>query len=185
MTTDSSANAAARSWLQHLLRLAIWRFSIRELLLLTATVAALVALFLAYYQASQPFSPSVLNQEFGSGSHIRAAAAPLHPQIVLIHGVGAGGGDQHALTQEYGYSISLPREVRGKFMARLHSDAQKMLNKDRPSFSGSSSGGNDLAGFHYTYHGGPSRGVIVVRRTDLSDDEMHLSILIYEHEDAR
>jgi hypothetical protein len=162
-----------------------WRFSIRELLLLTATVAALVALFLAYYQNSQPFAHSVLSKDFGKGPHIRAAAAPLHTRTVIVNGGGGGGGDPFAMTSEYSYTIELPRAVRGKFMARLDSDAQKMLKTDRPRYSGNTTGGNDLSGFSYTYQGGPSRGVIVVRRIDLSDDEMHLSILIYEHEDRR
>ena len=164
---------------------AVWRFSIRELLLLTTTVAALVAVFLAYYRDSQPFSRSMLSQEFGAGPQIRAAAAPLQPQIVLINGGGGGNGDQRTLTREYGYSIKLPRGVRGRFMTQLHSDAQKMLNKDRPRYVGGATGGNDLAHFSYTYHGGASRGVVVVRRMDLSDEEMHLSIFIYEHEDDR
>ena len=160
-----------------------WRFSIRELLLLTTAVAALVAVVLAYYRDSQPFSRSQLSQEFGSGRHIREAAARLHSHVVLINGGGGGGGDQRTLTQEYGYSIGLPPAARGQFMAQLHSDAQKMLNKDRPRFTGSRTGGNDLTHFSYSYHGGASRGVVVVRRTDLSDEEMQLTILIYEHED--
>jgi hypothetical protein len=165
---------------------AAWRFSIRELLLLTTTVAALVAVFLAWYRDSQPFARSLLSQEFGSGAHIRAAAAPLSSQPVLINGGGGGGGDGHTHTIEYGYSIVLPRDVRGQFMTRLHSDAQQMLSKDQKGCRGSSTGGgDDLSDFSYSYHGGPSRGVIVVRRIDRSDDEMHLGILIYEHEDQR
>lgn len=149
------------------------------------TVAALVATFLAYYQKSQPFAQSELIKEFGSGPHIRAAAAPLQPQIVLINGSGGGGGDQHAMVHEYSYSVELPQAVRGKFMTQLHSDAQRMLNKDRPSYSGGARGGSDLMGFNYSYHGGASRGVIIVRRIDLSEDEMHLGIFVYEHEDRR
>lgn len=161
------------------------RFSIRELLLLTTTVAALVAMFLAYRHDSQPFSQSLLIRKFGSGVHIRAAAAPLQPQTVILNGGGGGSGDQHAMTQEYVYSIELPRAVRGKLMAQLHNDATRMLTKERPRYSGNMTSGNDLTGFTYSYRGGPSRGVLVVRRTDISDDEMQLSILIYEHEDRR
>lgn len=179
-----SPTAQATRW-PRALTPAAWRFSIRELLLLTTTVAALVALFLAYYRDSQPLSHSLLIQEFGSEPHIRAATALLDPQSAIIRGGGGSSGDGHAMTQEYGYSIKLPPALRAKFMAQLHSDAQRMLNNDRPSYSGNTTGGNDLTGFTYSYHGGPSRGVIVVRRVDLSDREMHLSILIYEHEDDR
>jgi hypothetical protein len=186
---DASAHSPSVSrarwrW-PRLLMPAAWRFSIRELLLLTTAVAALVAAFLAWYRDRQPFARSLLSQEFGTVMHIRTAAAPLYSQPVQINGGGGGSGDRHSQTIEYSYSIALPRDVRGQFMSRLNSDAHQMMSKDRSRYRGITTNIADLSDFSYTYHGGPSRGVIVVRRVDRSDDEMHLSILIYEHEDQR
>ena len=159
-----------------------WRFSIRELLLLTTAVAALVAVFLAYYRDSQPFQSSHLIDNFGTGTHIRRVAASVHPQTAIINGGGGGGGNSEARTLSYGYTIELPKAARGPFMAQLERDAQTMLSKDRPASHGTISGDKD---FTFSYHGGPSRGVLMVRRVDISDEEMDLSILIYEHEDTR
>ena len=164
-------------------RLDFWNFSIRELLLLTATAAALVAVFLAYYRDSRPFEQSSLPQDFGSGKQIRSAAAPLQSSTVIVNGGGGGSGDPHAWSREYQFTIGLTPAARGQFMTRLHDDARRMLDQDRPHYHGGADGGSDLAGFSYRYQGGGSRGVIVVRRVDVSDEEMHLSVLIYEHPD--
>jgi hypothetical protein len=168
--------------------LALWTFSIRELLLLTTTAAALVAVFLAYYRESRPFVPSTLLNEFGSAQQIRAAAARQHPApMMIVNGGGGGGGNAHGTTREYQYSIELPQAARGPFMTTLHEDALRMLDQDarplRTGIVGSSEGGNDLRGFSYRYECGGSRGVIVVRRVDVSDEEMHLNVMMYEHPD--
>jgi hypothetical protein len=156
------------------------KFSIRELLLLTTTVAALVAVFLAYYRDSQPFQQSHLTKTFGTGPHIRKVAAAVHPQTVSVNGGGGGGGTGNARTIEYGYTLDLPVTARGPFMAQLERDAQAMLSKDRPASTGTISG---YTNFTLSYHGGPSRGVLMVRRVDISEEEMDLSILMYEHKD--
>jgi hypothetical protein len=172
-------------------RLALLTFSIRELLLLTTTAAALVALFLAYYRDSRPFVPSPLLNEFGSAQQIRAAAARLHPApMMIVNGGGGGSGNADGTTREYQYSIELPRAARGQFMTTLHQDALRMLDEDSrtlrtgtPRYHGSADGGNDLRGFSYRYQGDGLRGVIVVRRVDISDEEMQLTSFIYEHPD--
>jgi hypothetical protein len=156
-------------------------FSIRELLLLTATAAAMVAVFLAYYRDSRPFRESSLLREFG-GKQIHSAVV-LHAKPAILSGGGGGSGNQHASSRELHYLIELPKTARGPFMTSLHQDALRMLDQDCPRYHGGADGGNDLRGFSYRYQGDGLRGVIVVRRVDISDEQMHLNVHIYEHPD--
>ncbi len=163
---------------------ATWRFSIRELLLLTTAVATFVALFVTYYKRSLPFSESLLCKEFGKSEHIRAVAAPM-ARSPVINGGGGGGGNERNSTREFSYLIDIPRSLRANFMWKLEQEAQRMLKQDRPQYSGRMAwGGGNPPGFSYSYQGGQSQGTIHVRKFDVSDERMELVIFIDEH-DAR
>ena len=183
--------ASAQRW-PSLLTPAAWRFSIRELLLLTTTIAAIVAMCVVYYQNSTNYSESMLFREFGDADYLRKAAAPLHspfpPHVVkkgLSTGFDMGDGAQARRHEHY---LALPRSVRAKFMDQLHADAKRMIGEEHRGTIGGLDYADfatedDLMGFTYEYHGGTSRGFILVRRVDVSDDEMHLITVISERED--
>ena len=168
-----------------------WRFSIREMLLLTTAVGAMVAVFVAYYRQSVPLVKSRLYEEFGTTEYLRAVGAPLHsrpPQLLVTNGTTHTheGSDANCRVSER--TLGLPHQSRPEFIRKLHQDAVGLIKTDHRSLVGELRNGqtkDDLQGFTYRYRGGKTRGVLHVERVDLSDEEMHLSIVIYEHADER
>ena len=160
-----------------------WRFSIRELLLLTTAAAALVALGIEYYRESRSYQSSLWIETYGQSQHLRAIAASAGYPQMQVNGGGGSSGSGLARFQTFRYHLTIPKPMRGNFMESLRQDAHSRIGKERGSVSGGSTGGNqgDLQCFGLSFESQGRRGRLDVDRVDTSDEEMLLLIRIYEH----
>lgn len=179
-TEPVQASAAARQ--------SPWRFSLRELLLLTTTVAV-VAAFVAnnLSRQPQPFSPSRLSAEFGQSGHLVSALKRAgQKNHVPFSGGGGRSGHGNAMHADRMYYLDVPPELRGPLMQQLEQDARAMLTKDQLEVrgTGKSKSGDIVTAFELAYYGAALQGHLAVRTINLSGDRIALLVYIYEHAPA-
>ena len=162
-----------------------WRFTLRELLLVTLAASAILALMLNRRWYGPPFlQPSVLLQEFGMPDPVHAAAQRCKLSRRSLEDTGGTYTSSGNMASRFiSYRVDAPPGVRDQFLSELRSDARHMLRRgghttifDQPMLSD-----KDRAGFRLTYRGPHSRGQIIVRPVDLSGEQMDLMIFVYEH----
>jgi hypothetical protein len=161
-----------------------WRFSIRELLLLTTAAAALLALALAHYRQSRPYQSSRWIDSYGSSQHLRAIAAKAgYTQNLQLNGGGSSSGSGVARFQSFRYRLAIPKLARGGFMDALRQDTYGRIRKERGYVNGGSTRGQkgDVHSFGLSFESEGRRGRLDVDRVDLSDEDMLILIRIYEH----
>jgi len=157
-----------------------WRFSIRELLLLTTTIAAVAAFVADQYRKTLPFHPTKLAAEFGQYDHIRHLLNHIQPSRL----VDSSGNTSDALIERE-YLIELPQTLHKELLERLNNDALEMLKKDGCKVRGHGRGRGDelIQTFQVKYSRQGMRGIVVFRLVRRSDDLAALFILIYEQAD--
>ena len=91
--------------------------------------------------------------------------------------------DGRAASRFLGYRVALPPASRDQFLAALRGDARDMLQRsaNRVVFDDAVSSDKGRAGFRVVYQGRHSRGELVVRPVDLSNEELDVTIYVYEH----
>jgi len=178
--TATSESAPARR------RGAWWRFSIRELLLLTAAVAAFLAWAGLLFQRSLPFQRTTIPDTVGDFQNIRAICTKLGHRPASYSSGGGGSSNMYATIRSYDCQVDLPAKLRGQFMANYREHIRATLAKlaDRVGGAGSISDGRGLKGFDYEYDKGRVHGTVVVRSTS-GDDGLSLFIFVHEYDSRR
>jgi hypothetical protein len=163
--------------------MAAWRFSIRELFLLTTAAAAVLALTLVLIDRRLPVPGSALASNFGAPSQVSTAAQTVSPDSAVVGSWVDADRHGRAFSCEYAYVINLAPAQQGQLMGVLEADARGMLTKQGFAIEAGSSGTSNLHGFTLWYEGHSRRGFVVARRLNVGPEKMELSILIYEHDE--
>ena len=172
----------SRPGLWRLLLPSNWQFSIRELLLLTAAVAAFLAWAGLFYQRSQPFRRTAIPDRLANFDALQAICVSLgHPASTYSAG-GGGSSDMHASTHSYELQLSFPPSRRGELMEAYREVVRDTLAKNADHFSGagSTSDGTGLRGFEFSYSRGQTQGSVFVRCSD-AKDEIDLFLFVHEY----
>ena len=158
-----------------------WRFSIRELLLLTAAVAAFLAWAGLLFQRSRPFTRTAIPDKIGNVQAMRDACQTIGHPLRSYSSGGGGSSDMHATTRTFDSNLDLPAELRGAFMTAFRKQVFAILVKeaDRVYGEGTSRDGQGLRGFELTYEKGSAHGRVIVRT---QTGEKELSVLVFVHE---
>ncbi|HZN33662.1 MAG TPA: hypothetical protein VFB80_07575 [Pirellulaceae bacterium] len=178
--TATSESAPARR------RGAWWRFSIRELLLLTAAVAAFLAWAGLLYQRSLPYQRTTIPDTIGNFQDVRTICAKIGHRPASYSSGGGGSSNMYATIRSYDCQVDLPAKLRGQFMADYREHIRATLAKlaDRVGGAGSISDGRGLQGFSYEYAEGRVHGTVVVRSSS-RDDGLSLFIFVHEYDSRR
>ena len=99
--------------------MAAWRFSIRELFLLTTAAAAILALSLVLIDRRLPVRESALARDFGAWNQFSAALETVSPNSAITGTRKTAGRHGRALSCEYTYSMDLAPALHGQLMGEL------------------------------------------------------------------
>jgi hypothetical protein len=160
------------------------RFSIRELLLLTAAVAAFLAWAGLFYQRSRPYRRTSIPDRVGNLQDIRTICQSLGHRPKSYSAGGGGSSNMHATTRTYDCRIDLPAAQRGAFMLAYRDHIKGLLEKhaDRVWGAATTSDAGGLSGFGFEYSKDGAQGTVAVRCA--SGGDLTLFVFIHEY-DAR
>jgi hypothetical protein len=177
--TDSTSSRPASAW-RYLLPPA-WQFSIRELLLLTAAVAAFLAWAGLYFQRAQPYRRTPIPQLVGDFEIIQKVGRALGQPVLSYSSGGSGSSDPQRSTYSYDPQITFPPARRGELMEGYQAELRGLLeaHADDVWGAGTNRDGLGLKAFEFTYEKGNSRGRVFVRSFD-GQDEIELFIFVHE-----
>jgi hypothetical protein len=162
-----------------------WRFSIRELLLLTAAAAAFLAWAGLMFQKSRPYVRTRVPDLVGNAQDARAICLALGHRSSSSSSSGGGGSNPYETTRSYDFHIDLPADQRGAFMAAYRDHIKGVLDKeaDKVWGAGSASDGGGLRSFDYEYAKDRTHGKVVVRCA--SGGDLTLFVFVHEHDTRR
>jgi len=160
-----------------------WRFSIRELLLLTAAVAAFLAWAGLLFQRSRPYEPTRIPDLVGNFQNVRTICESLGHRTSSFMSGGGGGSNMHETTRTHDCRIDLPANLRGEFMTAYRQHVLGVLEReaDKVWGAGTTSGYGGLSAFDLEYSKGNTRGHVIVRSAAGGED-LTLLVLIHEHD---
>ncbi|MCU0879301.1 MAG: hypothetical protein MUF06_16075 [Pirellulaceae bacterium] len=163
-----------------------WRFSIRELLLLTAAVAAFLAWAGLFYQRNKPYQRTKVPDEIGRLEVLLEISRELGHQTSTTSSGGSGMSDMYSTNRTFDISLDLPRELRGRFMEAYLEHVRKVLAEHATSSSGGGTTRDELGlrAFEFDYSSGSTRGSIYVRSMG-GNGELSLFIFLHEHDSRR
>jgi hypothetical protein len=163
-----------------------WRFSIRELLLLTAAVAAFLAWAGLFFHQNRPYQRTKVPDEIGRLEVLLEISRKLGHSTSTTSSGGSGRSDMYSTSRTFDIMLDLPRELRGPFMEAYLAHVREILAKHATS---SSAGGTTrdewgLRDFEFDYSTGTTRGSIYVRSMG-GNGELSLFIFLHEHDSRR
>jgi hypothetical protein len=163
-----------------------WRFSIRELLLLTAAVAAFLAWAGLFYQRNKPYQRTKVPDEIGRLEVLLEISRQLGHQTSTTSSGGTGKSDMYSTSRTFDIELDLPRELRGPFMEAYLDHVRKVLGEHATSASAGGTTRDEwgLRDFEFEYSSGPTRGSIYVRSMG-GNGELSLFIFLHEHDSRR
>jgi hypothetical protein len=166
------------SWLAR----APWRFTIRELLLLTAAVGAFLAWANLYYRREKPFRETPIPRQLSDKKVILAICNGVAAPSPSYTGAGDGSSGTEGCEYVRDVRIEMPRQLRGAFMNAYRNHVWRIINEhaDQSWGAGTHSDGRGLYGFHYRYSKGDVRGSVFVRCHDGAEN-ITLFVFIQEH----
>jgi hypothetical protein len=178
---ETSKTPAARSG-----RPARWQFSLRELLLLTTTIAAIVALAALYFHRAAAFQESVVPERVCDIAWIRAACQklgypPPSSSRQMVELAQRDGGQWRSE-----FIIAIPLGQRGAFIDELQRELfamERSFALDQCTARGRGDAGG-MSEFHHSYRKGPIAGSVWVVSGD-DPEGVRLSILVEEHAAVR
>jgi hypothetical protein len=158
-----------------------WRFSIRELLLLTAAVGAFLAWAGLFYQRSRPYERTAVPDRIANFQDIQAICASLGHKPASYSSGGGGSSIRYGTIRSYDCQIDLPAKLRSDFLVAYRQHVRTLLEKNAQSVrgAGSQSDGSGLRGFDFEYTQGRCRGTVVVRSAAGTDG---LTLFVFVHE---
>jgi hypothetical protein len=173
----------SRTGLWRLLSQSSWQFSIRELLLLTAAVAAFLAWAGLYYQRTRPFQRTAIPDQLADFDALQVICVKLGHPVSSYSAGGGGSSDMHDSTHCYERHLSFPPSRRGELMEAYREVVRDTLakNADHHSRAGSISDGTGLRGFEFSYSRGQTQGSVFIRCSD-AKDEIDLFIFVHEYQ---
>jgi hypothetical protein len=163
-----------------------WRFSIRELLLLTAAVAAFLAWAGLLFQRSRPFARTTIPDKVCSHEVMRTICKSIGHDPNSHSTGGGGSSNTHAVNRSYDCQIDLPAELRDRFMVAYQQHVRAVLDADadRVAGAGTSRDGNGLRGFSFEYEKGATHGTVIVRCAP-GENELSLFVFVHEYDTRR
>jgi hypothetical protein len=167
--------------------LPFWRFTIRELLLLTAAVAAFLAWAGLFYQQHKPYQRTKVPDEIGRLEVLLEISRSLGHKASSSSSGGSGRSDMYATSRTFDIALDVPRELRGKMMEAYREHVRKVLAKHVTLSSGGAGTTRDALGlrdFEFDYSQGTTRGSIYVRSMG-GDQDFSLFIFLHEYDSRR
>ena len=163
-----------------------WRFSIRELLLLTAAVAAFLAWAGLVFQRSRPYEPTRIPDLVGNFQDVRAICQSLGHDASSYTVGGGGGSNPHETTRTHDIAIDLPANLRSAFMSAYREHMRTVLEKEADSVygAGTTSGYGGLSAFEFEYAKASTQGHVIVRSVS-GEKGLTLLVLIHEYDTRR
>jgi hypothetical protein len=160
-----------------------WRFTIREIMLLTAAVAGFLAWANLFYQRSKSYQRTAIPDHLGNFDKVQAICRSLGHHIASYSGGGGGSSGPHGTTRTYDCEIDLPRNLHGEFMQAYREHILEVLVKHSKSVSGGSTsrGNQGLRAFNLEYDKGKTHGTVAVRSM-ANDNGLTMLILVHEHQ---
>lgn len=186
MSTDlpaptTSAERPRASWLAR----APWRFTIRELLLLTAAVGAFLAWANLYYQRERVYRETPIPRQLSDMGRVLTICKEIGAPSSSHTTGGSGSSGTEGGEYVRDITIEMPTRFRGAFMHAFRTHVWTILKEhaNQSWGAGTSSDGLGLRGFQYRYSKGDVRGSVFVRCHD-GTENLTLFVFIQEHKSA-
>jgi hypothetical protein len=159
-----------------------WRFSIREIMLLTAAIAGFLAWSILYYQRSRPYERTSIPDRLSTMDDVQTICAKLGYRPSSYSAGGGGSSGFRSTTRTYDCRIDLAQDLRQPFMQAYREHVRRVLwtHASDVSARGTTSDGRVMRDFEFEYTQGRTRGFVAIRSTS-SDKELALFIFIHEH----
>jgi hypothetical protein len=160
-----------------------WRFTIREIMLLTAAVAGFLAWANLFYQRSKSYERTAVPDHLGNFDHVQTICRSLGHQIASYSGGGGGSSGPHGTTRTYDCEVDLPLNLHGEFMEAYREHILEVLFKHADTVSGGSTtrGSQGLRAFNLEYDNGKTHGTVAVRSM-ANDNGLTMLVLVHEHQ---
>jgi hypothetical protein len=162
-------------------RRALWQFSLREVMILTIAVAAVLALAVQ----SRPFHQTEFFDSFNETLLFQTVCARLNlPAEIPASGGGHSVGSNKAVRDYQLHINAPPTKDAGRVVAELRKEVEALLNRQGCDIHGRGTVGepenNQLSAFQFDYVRGSTEGDIYVTSHRADDDRWELRILIHE-----
>jgi hypothetical protein len=159
---------------------ASWRFTIREIMLLTAAVAAFLAWANLAYRRSRPYQRTSIPDRLNMRD-IQAICAAIGHQTSSYSSGGGGSSDRHSTTRTFECHLDLPANLQPQFMTKYREHLRSVLQEHAGSLTGGGMTRNNagIQGFEIDYSQGRTQGTVIVRSAG-RDGDLYLVMFVQE-----
>ena len=169
-------------------RRSAFRFTLREILIGTVAIAALLALAVKSYKDVRPFKPTSFYEQFDVNNVKKTLAAICKKSEIPFRAPGSrssSGMSGSVADRQATISISTPNVKPGSIVTELHRKVEGLLKEHKCQIEGYGYSGrlkdNSLSGFSFQYRRDTTVGHVFVYTVPGSGDNWELVLIMHEH----